>query len=122
MAQRISDGFERYPLVQQANGKGMAQAIRPLARKVQTTTPEPMVEDVVHAGGIQPIEWSAHAQEKLASLTSSTTFLQVTLQYVPDFIGQRQNQMLVGLALPDSQNTGLPVNIVQSQCDHLAAA
>jgi hypothetical protein len=65
---------------------------------------------------------SVHAQEQFAPLAWSTALFQVALQYVPDFISQWQNQMLVGLALGDSQNAGSPVNIVQSECDYLAAA
>src|SRR4029434_6839689 len=100
----------------------MAQAISPLGGNIQTTASNPMVEDVVHASGIQGAEWSACAKEEFSPLTRSTAFFQVALQHIPDFIGQWQNQMLASLALGDSQHTGSLVNIVQSQCDHLATA
>jgi hypothetical protein len=100
----------------------MAQAISPLGGNIQTAASNPMVEDVMHASGIQGAEWSACATEEFPPLTRSTVFFQIALQHVPDFISQWQNQMLASLTLGDSQNSGSPVNIVQSQCDHLAAA
>src|SRR4030095_1884787 len=100
----------------------MAQAISPLGGNIQPTASNPMVEDVVHARGIQGAEWSACAKEKSSPLTRSTAFFQIALQHIPDFIGQGQNQMLASLALGDSQNSSSPVNIVQSQCDHFAAS
>jgi len=81
-----------------------------------------MVKDVVNAGRIQRAEGSARAKEELAPLTRSTASFQVVLQHVPDLIGQGQNQITASLGLGDPQNSGSPVNIVQRQCDYLAAA
>jgi hypothetical protein len=122
MAQSIPYGLEGSPLAQQANGQRMAKTMSPLGGNLQSTAPKSKVEDVVHTAGTQRTEGGAHAKEEFAPRARSTPFSQVALQGVPDFVGQGQKQRLASLALGDSQNSGSPVDIVQSQRNHFAAS
>jgi hypothetical protein len=122
MSKRIPYVLQGDPLAQQPNGEGMAETISPLGRNIQTTEPNPVVKDAVNAGRIQRGEGRARAKEEFAPLTLSSAFFQVALQHVPDIIGQGQNQIAARFRLGYPQNSGSPVNIVQRQGNHLAAA
>jgi hypothetical protein len=122
MSESIPYVLQGNPSAQQPNGEGVTETISPLGRNIQTTAPNPLVKDAVNAGRIQRAEGSARTKEEFTPLTLSSLLFQIALQHVPDLIGHGQNQIAARLPLAYPQNSSSPVNIVQRQSNHLAAA